>query len=159
MRDEHESLGHFDRVYEHMSWRSASCDKRDGHGRDDVQPDLVLSHSGSPALLQHLPRRRAARAVEMACRTKLRPNSARKFGGDSRGDALTEFAFASAIFFVTVFGTVLFGIAVWRYNLIADLAQEGARWASVHGSTGSSPQADNTSLTTYVTGRAIGMNL
>jgi Flp pilus assembly protein TadG len=57
------------------------------------------------------------------------------------------------LFFMILFGTVIFGIGVWRYNMVSDLAQEGARWASVHGSTSLSPaiQAD---VQTYVQSRA-----
>ena len=55
--------------------------------------------------------------------------------GDDRGENLVEFALASTVFFMTLFGIIIFGIGVWRYNMVSDLAQEGARWASVHGST------------------------
>src|SRR5690349_22651180 len=34
---------------------------------------------------------------------------------------------------MTLFGTIEFGRAVWQYNMMSDLAQEGARWATVHG--------------------------
>ena len=61
--------------------------------------------------------------------------SRRRRMGDDRGENLIEFALVSTIFFMTLFGTIIFGIGVWRYNMVADLAQEGARWASVHGST------------------------
>ena len=77
-----------------------------------------------------------------------------------RGETLVEFAFASVVFFMIVFGTFEFGLAVWHYNLVANLSQEGARWASVRGSTSNaSPVADTSSVTSYVTGRALGMNL
>jgi Flp pilus assembly protein TadG len=72
---------------------------------------------------------------------------------DDRGQSLVEFALASTVFFMTIFGTILFGIGVWQYNMVSDLAQEGARWASVHGSTSGSPalQAD---VQTFVQSRA-----
>ena len=73
--------------------------------------------------------------------------------GDDRGENLIEFALVSIIFFMTIFGTIIFGIGVWRYNMVSDLAQEGARWASVHGSTSLSP-ADQAAVQAYVQSRA-----
>ncbi len=55
----------------------------------------------------------------------------RGFVRGETGDAIVEFALASALFFATLFGILEFGQAVWRYNMLAELAQEGARWASV----------------------------
>ncbi len=54
---------------------------------------------------------------------------------------------------MTIFGTIIFGIGVWQYNMVSDLAQEGARWASVHGSTSGSP-ALQAGVQTYVQSRA-----
>ena len=73
-----------------------------------------------------------------------------------RGETLLEFALASVIFFMTIFGTFEFGQAIWRYNLIADLSQEGARWASVRGMSSSMPAAAS-DVQTYVISRALGM--
>jgi Flp pilus assembly protein TadG len=77
---------------------------------------------------------------------------------DDRGQTLLEFAFASVIFFITVFGTIEFGLAIYRYNMVADLAQEGARWAAVHGSTSASP-ATAAQLQTYVQSRSPGFTV
>ena len=52
-----------------------------------------------------------------------------------RGQALVEFALASIVFLMTIFGTLQFGLMIWRYNMISNLAQEGARWASVRGTS------------------------
>ena len=73
--------------------------------------------------------------------------------GDDRGENLIEYALTSTIFFMTLFGIVLFGIGVWRYNMVSDLAQEGARWASVHGSSSLSP-AVQAGVQAYVQSRA-----
>jgi Flp pilus assembly protein TadG len=73
--------------------------------------------------------------------------------GDDRGSNLVEFALASTVFFMTLFGVIIFGIGVWQYNMVSDLAQEGARWASVHGSTSGSPAAE-AGVQTYVQSRA-----
>jgi Flp pilus assembly protein TadG len=72
------------------------------------------------------------------------------------GQALVEFALASMVFFVTIFGTLQLGLAVWQYNMVANLAQEGARWASVRGSTSSLPTA---SLQGFVQSRSLGINV
>jgi Flp pilus assembly protein TadG len=77
---------------------------------------------------------------------------------DERGQSLLEFALASVVFFVTVFGTIEFGLAVYQSNMVSDLAQEGARWASVHGSSSSSP-ATAAQLLTFVQGRSPGFTV
>jgi len=77
---------------------------------------------------------------------------------DDRGQSLVEFALASVVFFITVFGTIEFGLAIYQYNMVADLAQEGARWAAVHGSTSASP-ATAAQLQTYVQGRSPGFTV
>ena len=67
---------------------------------------------------------------------------------DWRGDCgqqLVEFALASTIFFTTIFGVLGFGLAVW-HNMVADLAQEGARWAAVRGATSKLPDAPATDV-------------
>jgi hypothetical protein len=83
-----------------------------------------------------------------------RIRSARRRG--ERGETLIEFAFASLIFFTMVFGAVEFGIAVWNYNLVSDLAQEGARFAAVHGQRSTSP-IDESGVNAYVQTRATGL--
>jgi Flp pilus assembly protein TadG len=78
--------------------------------------------------------------------------------GDDRGQSLIEFALASVIFFMTMFGTLEFGLAIWRYNMVSDLAQEGARWASVHGMNSSSP-ASSADVQTFVRSRTPGFTV
>ena len=75
-----------------------------------------------------------------------------------RGNTLVEFGLASTVFFMTLFGILSLGVAVWQYNMVSDLAQEGARWAAVRGSTASTP-ATADSVSTYVTSRALGMTV
>ena len=75
---------------------------------------------------------------------------------DERGGTLLEFAFAAIVFLMTIFGTLEFGIAVWRYNMVSDLAQEGARWASVHGINSLSP-ASAAEVQAFVQSRANGI--
>ena len=70
-----------------------------------------------------------------------------------RGATLVEFAMASVLFFTVLFGIIDFGQSVWRYNMMADLAQEGARWASVRGATSNAP-ASSADVQTYVRSRS-----
>ena len=70
----------------------------------------------------------------------------------AEGQSLVEFALASILFFTVVFGTIEFGLAVWQYNMMSDLAQSGARWASVHGLTSATP-ATAAQLQTFVQSR------
>jgi Flp pilus assembly protein TadG len=77
-----------------------------------------------------------------------------RFQREIAGQSLVEFALASVIFFVTIFGTIEFGRAIWAYNMVSDLAQEGARYAAVHGANGTPPSANQSTVQTYVQGRA-----
>lgn len=86
------------------------------------------------------------------------PASRRRSRRGERGETLLEFAFASVVFFLVVFGTLEFGHAIWQYNLVSDLAQEGARWASVRGSTSSSPASEQ-DVEDFVRTRAYGLQV
>lgn len=77
---------------------------------------------------------------------------------DTKGQSLVEFALASVLFFTVLFGIIQFGLAIWQYNTVASLAQEGARWASVRGSTSSIP-ATAGQLQTYVQSRSPGFGV
>ena len=62
---------------------------------------------------------------------------------------------------MTIFGTMEFGVAVWQYNMVSNLAQEGARWASVRGtnSTGiDHAHAVQADVRGFVQGRSVGIN-
>ena len=74
------------------------------------------------------------------------------------GQSLVEFALSSLLFFTVLFGIVEFGLAVWQYNTVSNLAQEGARWASVRGSTSTMP-ATASDLQTYVQSRSPGFTV
>jgi Flp pilus assembly protein TadG len=76
---------------------------------------------------------------------------------NARGQTLVEFALASTLLFSVLFGILLGAIAVFRYNTVSDLAQEGARWASVRGATAPVPlRADEAAVRTYVRSRSLG---
>ena len=75
-----------------------------------------------------------------------------------RGETLVEFAFASLIFFTFIFGVLQFGLAIWNYNLVSGLAQDGARYAAVHGQKSGSPKT-LAQLDTYIQGLAYGLTV
>jgi Flp pilus assembly protein TadG len=50
-----------------------------------------------------------------------------------RGATTVEFAIACPIAFFLLFATIVGAMGVFRYQQVATLAREGARWACVHG--------------------------
>ena len=50
-----------------------------------------------------------------------------------RGASLVEFAIVCPITLLLLFTIIVGGLGVYRYQQVAALAREGARWASVHG--------------------------
>jgi Flp pilus assembly protein TadG len=50
-----------------------------------------------------------------------------------RGVTSVEFAVTVPIAFILIFSTIVGTLGVFRYQQTAELAREGARWASVHG--------------------------
>lgn len=92
----------------------------------------------------------------------------RRLARGEGGSSLVEFAIASFMLLTVVFGTLEFGLAVWKYNMVSDLAQEGARWASVNGSSSASAcggtwpvtspcKASLANVQAYVDSRALGI--
>ena len=49
------------------------------------------------------------------------------------GQDLVEFALVAPLLFLLLFGIMEFGVAVWRYNTVANAAREGARAAIMFG--------------------------
>jgi Flp pilus assembly protein TadG len=47
--------------------------------------------------------------------------------------ALVEFAIVGALTFILIVGLMVGGLGVYRYNLVATMAREASRQASVHG--------------------------
>jgi len=82
----------------------------------------------------------------------------RLFCRDDRGAELVEFALVSIVFLVIVFGTLDFGRMVSEYNIVANAAKDGSRYASVRGAATSSP-ATASDVSSYVQGRAMGMSV
>jgi Flp pilus assembly protein TadG len=81
-----------------------------------------------------------------------------RFRRRQEGQSLIEFALASILFFTLLFGIIQFGLAIWQYNAMSNLAQEGARWASVRGSSSSVP-ATAAQLQAFVQSRATGFTV
>ena len=73
-----------------------------------------------------------------------------------RGSAMVESAFSLTVLLMLLFGIMEFGRAIFAFNQLAYLAQEGARYASLHGSSASTV-ATSASIATYVTSKAIGI--
>jgi Flp pilus assembly protein TadG len=73
---------------------------------------------------------------------------------DRRGAAALEAAVVYPVAMLLLIGTVVVGIAVFRYEQLQALAREGARYASVHGPTYASEQnssyATSSTVLTYV---------
>ena len=50
-----------------------------------------------------------------------------------RGATLAESAVVFTVLFFLLFGIIVGGLGIFRYQMVATLAREGARYASVHG--------------------------
>ena len=76
----------------------------------------------------------------------------------NRGETLIEFALALMLFLGTILGTMIFGLVVFRYNMLSNLAQEGARRASVCG-VHSGLSSTDCDVAAFVQARALGINV
>jgi Flp pilus assembly protein TadG len=78
-----------------------------------------------------------------------------------RGVAALEAALVYPVAMLLLIGTVVLGIAVFRYEQLQALAREGARYASVHGPTYASEQnssyATSSTVLTYVDTMTAGL--
>lgn len=73
-----------------------------------------------------------------------------------RGSSLVETALVTIPFFTLIIGIIACGYLVFTYDSLAFAAQQGARWASVRGST-SGMAATAASVQAYVTGQTAGL--
>lgn len=84
------------------------------------------------------------------------------FGSDrgERGSSLVEFAFSAPLFLLLLFAVVDFGRGLFDYNLVANGARLGTRYAIVRGAT-CTPQstctATQSSIASYVTSVSPGV--
>ena len=72
-----------------------------------------------------------------------------------RGIILLECSFAYSVVFLLTLGTIVVGFGVFRYQEMAWLAQEGARWAAVHGPKYQSEQGQPMATNSTVMSNAI----
>lgn len=77
----------------------------------------------------------------------------RSFLRAENANSLPEFALVITLVSVMIIGIIEFGLASWQKNTVAYDAREGARYASVHGST-SGRIATPDSVTKYVKSRS-----
>lgn len=80
----------------------------------------------------------------------------RRFSRRSGGQALVEFAFAGGLFLTGLIAVFQFGVTIWQYNSVANLAQEGARYASMCGSLAKS-SGKNCDVAAFLQTRAPGV--
>ena len=69
---------------------------------------------------------------------------------------MVETALSLLVLLTLIVGIMDFGRAIFAFNQLAYLAQEGARYASLHGSTASTV-ATTASVASYVSSKAIGI--
>jgi Flp pilus assembly protein TadG len=82
-----------------------------------------------------------------------------------QGATLVEAAIVYPVFLLLTVGVIVVGLGMFRYNQMASLAREGARWASVRGSQYASDTGNATatsgssgSIATYVKSLAAGLD-
>lgn len=67
-----------------------------------------------------------------------------------RGLMMLECAFVYSVALQLILGVIVLGLGVFRYQEMAWLAREGARWAAVHGPDYQSDQSDDAPTSTDV---------
>jgi len=77
-----------------------------------------------------------------------------------RGQGVVEFALASTVLFVVIFGIIDFGRAFYTFDLITSAARIGSRYAIVHGSscTLAICPVSSAAIQTYVQSQVTGIN-
>ena len=80
-----------------------------------------------------------------------------------RGVNAAECGIVFSLALLLLMGTIIVGLGVFRYQQVAWLAREGARWAAVHGPTyqqetgSAAPTSDNVK-TNVVVAKAVGLD-
>lgn len=69
---------------------------------------------------------------------------------------MVEFAIASTVFFLLVFGGIEFSRAVWQYNVVANAAKAATRWAVVRGSSSGQTAATASDVHDYIVTQMYG---
>ena len=73
----------------------------------------------------------------------------------SRGQSLVEFALVIPLFLVMLFGIIDIGRVIWANDALSNAAREGARFASVTGSSLITPTSTKADIKTYTRNYAI----
>lgn len=81
-----------------------------------------------------------------------------------RGGTLLEFAIAAPLTLMLLLGLLVGGLGVFRYQQVAHLARDAARWASVHGTqyamdTGNAAATATDVYNNVIVPEAVGLNL
>jgi Flp pilus assembly protein TadG len=74
------------------------------------------------------------------------------------GNAMIEGALITLAYFTIIMGVFEFGRMTYVYDYMSHAARDGSRWASLHGSTSSTP-ATETALKSYLSTWAIGIDM
>jgi hypothetical protein len=80
-----------------------------------------------------------------------------------RGLTTAECGVVYGLTLLLIVGTIIEALGVFRYQQVAQLAREGARWAAVHGSTyqaekNASAPTSNDVMTNAITPKAVGLD-
>jgi Flp pilus assembly protein TadG len=79
-----------------------------------------------------------------------------------RGSTVVEFAVVCPLAVLLLFGTIVIGLGIFRYEQLQFLSREGARYASVHGPTYSTATGNAVASTgtvlDYLSGMAVALN-
>ena len=70
---------------------------------------------------------------------------------------MVEFAVATTIFFILVFGAVAFSQAIMQYNITSNAAKAAVRWAAVRGSTSGQTAATESDVHDFVVTKMNGI--
>jgi hypothetical protein len=87
-----------------------------------------------------------------------------KWGRRRKGGNLVEAGVVLPLSFLFIIGMCVMGLGVFRYQQVAALAREGARWASVHGTsyaeyTQSAPATPADVYNNAILPMAVGMDI
>ncbi len=85
-------------------------------------------------------------------------------GRPRRGANIVEAAIVLPVALMCILGTCVIGLGIFRYQQVATLAREGARYASVHGTqyaadTGNAAATASDIYTNAILPMAVGLNL
>jgi Flp pilus assembly protein TadG len=88
--------------------------------------------------------------------------SRRRKAGRRRGATLIEFAIVCPVVLFTMFFIIVGSLGVTRYQQVAALARQGARWASLHGAQyakeTNKPAATASDIVTSLQSSNVGLN-